>query len=60
VAKWLTGSGCHLGREWVSRGMGVLDGGSRAPTVVSGDFCPIGLNGMFFARDVFYSCVKSS
>ena len=27
MAKWMTGSGCHLGGEWSWSRMGVLDGG---------------------------------
>jgi len=48
----------------VGRGMGVLDGGLRAPRAgaVSRGFSPICFSGMdayLFNRNVFVSCMKS-
>ena len=47
--------------SWVSREVGVLDGGPHASREgeVLGVFCSIGLNGIFFNRNVFDSCVEN-
>jgi len=62
VATWVTGSGCRLG-GWVhgSVGMDVLGGVyvSQGEGDVCGFIVTIGLNGAFFNRNVFNSCVKS-
>jgi len=49
------------GSEWGRSSDGCIDGGPRASRgrEVSGFFCPIGLNGVFFNRNVFDSCMKS-